>query len=124
MSVSLTGKTCVVVGGSRGIGAEFVRQLAAKGNRVIAGCRCAAGGMPWTGSAAHRAGVHALLAPPPPSAGRSAAVHTCRQPSQAKEIAGVAGVQLTTVDVSSPQSVEAWAAEVQALAPHLDLVIK
>jgi len=26
--------------GSRGIGAEFVRQFVQKGNRVIAGCRC------------------------------------------------------------------------------------
>ena len=36
---AITGKTVVVVGGSRGIGAEFVQQFVAKGNRVIAGCR-------------------------------------------------------------------------------------
>jgi NAD(P)-dependent dehydrogenase (short-subunit alcohol dehydrogenase family) len=36
---TITGKIVVVVGGSRGLGAEFVRQFLAKGNRVIAGCR-------------------------------------------------------------------------------------
>lgn len=36
----------LVSAGSRGIGAEFVRQFAAKGNRVIAGCRCAAPSAP------------------------------------------------------------------------------
>lgn len=36
---AITQKTVVVVGGSRGIGAEFVRQFAQKGNRVIAACR-------------------------------------------------------------------------------------
>lgn len=41
MAAPITGKTIVVVGGSRGIGAEFVRQFAAKGNRVLAACRCA-----------------------------------------------------------------------------------
>lgn len=41
MAAPITGKTVVVVGGSRGIGAEFVRQFAAKGNRVLAACRCA-----------------------------------------------------------------------------------
>lgn len=31
-----------------------------------------------------------------------------RQPSQAKELQGLANVQLTTVDVSSPPSIEKW----------------
>jgi NAD(P)-dependent dehydrogenase (short-subunit alcohol dehydrogenase family) len=32
-------RTAVVVGASRGLGLEFVRQLAARGDRVVAGCR-------------------------------------------------------------------------------------
>jgi NAD(P)-dependent dehydrogenase (short-subunit alcohol dehydrogenase family) len=36
---TITGKIVLVVGGSRGLGAEFVRQFLAKGNRVIAVCR-------------------------------------------------------------------------------------
>ena len=40
MAAPITGKTVVVVGGSRGIGAELVRQFAGKGNRVLAACRC------------------------------------------------------------------------------------
>ncbi|KAI3427133.1 hypothetical protein D9Q98_007070 [Chlorella vulgaris] len=82
--MSITGKTVVVVGGSRGIGAEFVRQFAAKGNAVIA---------------------------------------ACRQPSQAKEVQGIDGVKLTTCDISSPQSVERWAAEVKEATSHVDYVI-
>lgn len=39
MAAPITGKTVVVVGGSRGIGAEFVRQFVGKGNRVLAACR-------------------------------------------------------------------------------------
>eukprot|EP00887_Chlorella_sp_A99_P001234 scaffold14.g1234.t1 len=35
----LQGKCCVITGANRGIGLEFVRQLEAKGNRVIAACR-------------------------------------------------------------------------------------
>ncbi|PSC75715.1 NADH-dependent fumarate reductase [Micractinium conductrix] len=84
MAAPIAGKTVVVVGGSRGIGAEFVRQFAAKGNRVIA---------------------------------------TARTPAQAaKELEGTK-VELTQLDVTSPQSVEQWAAEVQKLAPHIDLLI-
>lgn len=30
-------------------------------------------------------------------------------------------VALTTVDVQSPQSIEAWAAEVASLTPHVDV---
>lgn len=37
--ITLTGKTCVVVGANRGIGLEFVRQLVQKGNTVIATSR-------------------------------------------------------------------------------------
>ncbi|EFN56763.1 hypothetical protein CHLNCDRAFT_144233 [Chlorella variabilis] len=81
---AITQKTVVVVGGSRGIGAEFVRQFAQKGNRVIA---------------------------------------ACRQPSQANEVQGLENVTLTQLDVSSPQSVEQWAGEVQKLASHFDYVI-
>ncbi|KAL4444040.1 hypothetical protein ABPG75_011777 [Micractinium tetrahymenae] len=84
MPGAITGKTVVVVGGSRGIGAEFVRQFVAKGNRVIAGCR---------------------------------------QPSQAKELAALEGVELAEVDITSEQSVEAFAASVQQLTPHADYVI-
>lgn len=36
---AITGKTIVVTGASRGIGKEFCKQLASKGNRVIAACR-------------------------------------------------------------------------------------
>lgn len=36
---------------------------------------------------------------------------------------GLQNVELTTVDISSPQSVEQWAAEVAQLAPHADVVI-
>jgi NAD(P)-dependent dehydrogenase (short-subunit alcohol dehydrogenase family) len=39
MSVVLSNKTIVVTGASRGIGKEFCKQLADKGNRVIAACR-------------------------------------------------------------------------------------
>lgn len=35
----ITGKTCVVVGANRGIGLEFVRQLVARGNTVVATAR-------------------------------------------------------------------------------------
>jgi NAD(P)-dependent dehydrogenase (short-subunit alcohol dehydrogenase family) len=35
-------RTAIVVGASRGIGLEFARQLAARGDRVVAGCRDAA----------------------------------------------------------------------------------
>lgn len=84
MAAPITGKIVVVVGGSRGIGAEFVRQFTAKGNRVIAGCR---------------------------------------QPAQAKELQGMDNVEITQVDITSPQSVEQWAASVQQLTPHADVVI-
>lgn len=36
---ALTGKTIIVTGASRGLGKEFCKQLASKGNRVIAACR-------------------------------------------------------------------------------------
>ncbi|KAG7667227.1 putative C-factor [Nannochloris sp. 'desiccata'] len=36
---ALTGKTVIVTGASRGIGLEFVKQLASKGNKVVAACR-------------------------------------------------------------------------------------
>ena len=47
----------------------------------------------------------------------------CRQPSQANEVQGLENVTLTQLDVSSPQSVEQWAGEVQKLASHFDYVI-
>lgn len=39
LGLSSGGRTVVVTGGNRGIGLEFVRQLVAKGNRVIATAR-------------------------------------------------------------------------------------
>ena len=45
----------------------------------------------------------------------------CRQPSQAAELQGLENVSVTQVDISSPQSVEQWAAEVQQLTPHIDV---
>ena len=41
-------------------------------------------------------------------------------PQAAKELEGTK-VELTQLDVTSPQSVEQWAAEVQKLAPHIDV---
>jgi NAD(P)-dependent dehydrogenase (short-subunit alcohol dehydrogenase family) len=63
-----------------------VRQLVAKGNRVIA---------------------------------------ACRRPEEARKELGaeLPDVAWTTLDVASPASIESWAAEVQGIAPHLDVVI-
>lgn len=35
----MTGRRCVVTGANRGLGLEFVRQLLARGDHVVAGCR-------------------------------------------------------------------------------------
>ncbi len=137
--------------GSRGIGAEFVRQFAAKGNRVIAGCRCAAASAPgplstrrqlaprnneYTGDrqwlnlvplgkrcydALSKMPIRHLLHAPKAPKAHPASLHTCRQPSQAKELAALEGVELAEVDITSEQSVEAFAASVQQLTPHADV---
>lgn len=138
MAAPITGKTVVVVGGSRGIGAELVRQFAAKGNRVLAGCRCGAAGCQAAGLHLHGCRCHA--APPrspsrvhcqcnvatllrQPSTARSPPAFrcVCRKLAEAREVQGLENVSLTTIDVQSPQSVAAWAEEVAGLAPHVDV---
>lgn len=48
---------------------------------------------------------------------------TCRQPSAAAEVQGLPNVELTQLDLASPASIEAWAAQLAQLAPHCDLLI-
>lgn len=45
-----------------------------------------------------------------------------RQPAQAEQLRALE-VELTQLDVSSPQSVQDWAASVRALTPHVDILI-
>jgi NAD(P)-dependent dehydrogenase (short-subunit alcohol dehydrogenase family) len=62
-SGAMTGKRCVVTGASRGLGLEFVRQMLARGDRVVAGCRTPAAADALSALAAaapDRLHVHAL----------------------------------------------------------------
>ena len=82
-------RTVVVTGANRGLGLEFVRQLLARGDRVVAGCRQPGHSDALTQLAAAHPG-HLHVAP---------------------------------LDVADEHSRQAFAAEVAALHPALDLLV-
>ena len=84
-----TGIRSVVTGAGRGLGLEFARQLLARGDTVLAGCRAPAAAT----------ALHALAAS---SGGR---------------------LQVLPLDVADPASRAAFAAEVAARLPALDLLV-
>ncbi|ODS64391.1 MAG: short-chain dehydrogenase [Arenimonas sp. SCN 70-307] len=82
-------RTVVVTGANRGLGLEFTRQLLARGDRVVAGCRQPGHADALTQLAAAHPG-HLHVAP---------------------------------LDVADERSRQAFAAEVEALHPSLDLLV-
>lgn len=51
-------------------------------------------------------------------------VATCRQPDAVREkLLQLGDVSVTQLDVSSPSSIESWAASVRDITPHVDVVI-
>lgn len=84
----LTGKRAAVVGASRGLGLEFARQLALKGNRVLAGAR-------------------------DPEA--SSGLQKLKQQS--------GELETVQVDVTSDDSVKAFAQEAKSRLDHVDLLL-
>lgn len=82
-------RTVVVTGANRGLGLEFVRQLLARGDRVVAGCR----------RPGHADALTALAAAHP------------------------GHLHVAPLDVADEASRQAFAAEVAALHPALDLLV-
>ena len=126
--MQLANNTCIVTGGNRGIGLE-VREIAWAARLCCRRCT-----LLHAAATATHAGPHPPRPCPRPRlqlvrqllARNNTVIATARKPEAAgdlKKLQASAGGRLsvTQLDVASPAAVEQWAAEVKALAPHVDV---
>lgn len=116
--MQLANKTCVVTGGNRGIGLEVRRSAAGARRSPLAARRPLAHFPPLPLSLPQL--VRQLLAK------NNTVIATARKPEAANDLqklqASAGGrLSVTKLDVTQPGAVESWAAEVKALAPHVDV---